>query len=661
VAKRHRRENGSILLLILFLVCFLLVPAIILIGQMGINNVGRVRTQSVVEAAGLVAANDLSRIIINDPNFGYVALSNYPPIGKATCAPDGEPLPVVGINTLVGTVRQNTIIAHELGNVTMISLAETDRTRMEETIKELNATIKAALTTDGKVSEGNRARESSRGSNGSNGSGGSNGSKVNTSNTANTGYSGINANTGCTESNGYTGCTESNGYTGCTESNGSIRSNSASGRNSKWIDIYGAQIQPVDDVTAFLKANLPKDVTLESVKLTNGWLSDGGDSTVALPQPLSLAQVKPQAIRAGKYRAFTDIPAASHSFTFAGLGPSSSLVGPATFHEADAKHICSIVKIECIVTLKNTGQTQLGTNAGMTLQTVACSQPFAMPEAGPTGAMTLRFSGGPVSGLQNWRDFLAGGFHDTQINNYEAVGGDYPVDHGAQIIASTPQLQPNTSQLFAEHLYYWLRNGHLRPRIDAVLAMINDSFRSGPAQIYAYEFAKDGSISRRIIARDPFPIGVTSDAQSQTVVDTSIQGGLNPIIIFRDDVKNLGTVNGGQHAGQPLAGYPLNWCELADYGGDEHLAAGLDKGRLGTRLTVVDPSGAAVPEEAINNPIYNLFQTFEGKHLSLQPRRSFYSGGLALDIEIGGTSEQPPLSAVLNIPSKRYILAHRKI
>jgi hypothetical protein len=595
------------LLLILFLVCFIVVPAVILIGQMALYNVARVRTQTAVEAAGLVAANDLSRIIINDPNFGYVSLSNYPPIGKATCAPDGEPLPVLGINTLVGTVRQNTIIAHELNNKTMAFLAETDKSKMESTIKDLNATIKAALAESSKES---------------------------------------------------------------------------------WIDIQGAKVQPVKDVTAFLEANLPKDMRLKSVKLTNGWLTDGGDSTVAIAQPLRLAQVPPQAIRAGKYKAFTDVPAVGKSFTFAGLGPSSSLVSATTFQQADGKHICSVVKIECTMTLENVSQplAPFGVNACSEVHTIACCQPFSMPDVGPTGAMTLRFSGGPVAGLQNWHDFLAGGFHDNQITTYDAVGGDYPVDHQAHMIASDPLLPPNTSQQFAEHLYYWLRNGHLRPRIDAILDMINDSFRSAPAQIYAYEFARGGTISRRIIARDPFPIGVTAESQNQTVVDTSIQGGLTPIIVFRDDVKNLGSVHGGRHAGQPLAGYPLNWCELSDYGGDEHIAAGLDKGRLGTRLTLVDPSGTALPEEAINDPNFALFQSFEGKRLFLQPRRSFYSGGLALDIEIGGTSESPPtmtatsgpapsvravptptaggplsLPAILNVPSKRWIFANRKI
>jgi hypothetical protein len=616
--KQLRRCGGSILLLMLLGFCFVIVPAAVLMTQLSLYSVDKGRTQAAVEAAGLVAANDLSKIIINDPNFGYVSLSNYPPIGKATCAEDGEPLPVVSINTLVGTVRQNTIIARQLNNKTMLALSEQDRTRMQSTIKTLNGTLKAALAAEGK---------------------------------------------------------------------------------EHFTDIQGASVQPAADVTAFLKANLPAGVRLQSIKLTNGWLAGGADSSISLPQPPALAQIKADASRAGKYKAFSDIPVENDSFTFAGLGSTSTIVSNATFQPADDKHICSIVKVECTVALDNIFQplAPFGLSGPSQVQAVACSQPFTMPDVGPTGALTLRFSSGPVVGLQSWSDFLGGGFHDNQITTYEATGGDYPTDHEARMIAAEPRLPPSTSQQFAEHLYYWLRNGHLRPRIDAVLAMINDPFRSGPAQIYAYEFAKNGSISRRIIARDPFPIGVTSDSQNQTVVDTSIQGGLSPIIVFRDDVKMLGTTHGGQHAGQPLAGYPLNWCEIPEYGGDEHMAGTLEKGRLGTGLAIIDPRGTATAEEAINDANFSLFQSASGKRLFLQPRRSFYSGGLALDIEIGGTGNgQPvevaasapalniqtqqmptgpgfstptpgpisltrPIPAVLNVPNKLYLFANRKI
>jgi len=243
--------------------------------------------------------------------------------------------------------------------------------------------------------------------------------------------------------------------------------------------------------------------------------------------------------------------------------------------------------------------------------------------------------------MQSWSDLLKReGFQDRKITTYDVVSGDYPLDGEARMVPHYSEMQLGAAQQFSENLYCWLRNGCLRPRIDAVLAMVTESFKSDPTQIYAYEFAKDGNISRRILEKDPFPVGVTADEQFSSTVDTRIQNGVSPIIIFRNNVKRLGTEHGGKHAGQPLAGNPLNWCEIPEYGGDEHQALGLGKGRLGTGLTLLDPTGSVDPEQAIFDKNFSLFRQLDGKGMCMQPRRSFYSGGLALDIEVGGTT--PP-------------------
>ena len=120
----------------------------------------------------------------------------------------------------------------------------------------------------------------------------------------------------------------------------------------------------------------------------------------------------------------------------------------------------------------------------------------------------------------------------TKSPHMMSAGGDYPTNHQATMAAQQPVLPPTTTQQFAEHLYYWLRNGHTRPNIDAVIAMVDESFKSGPNQIYAYEFAADGSISRRIISKDPFPIGVTADGQTQTMARHDSPGGHHPDYYF---------------------------------------------------------------------------------------------------------------------------------
>lgn len=577
--QKSRQKEGNVLIIVLIVICFILVPLLVVISQTGFYVIDRDRVQSSVDAAGLVAANDLSRIIINDENFGWVSLSNYPPIGRATCARDGEPLPVTGINTLVGTIRQNTIIASVLGNTTMRHLAETDRKAMQATIDEINNMIKSALAGKGR---------------------------------------------------------------------------------GKDIDIHGAKVDPARDAHDFLASHLPNNVRLESMTLTNGWLEGGGMTTIGIPQPEQFGQVKPDEARAGNYKAFIDIPAEGKSFTFAGLGPSSRLVSNSEFRPADGKHINTIVKIDCVLSRQNPLLPFLPTaDPKSKFRCVAYCQPFTQPDVGPKGLMTLRFSGQPVPGLLSWKDFLTeGNFRDRQVTTYDVVGGDFPVDKGSALNRFEPMMPAGTAQQFAEHLYYWLRNGHLQPKLGAVLDMVNAPFKTGLKDIYAYEFARDGSISHRVLERDPFPPGVTADSQLSSMADTRIQGGLAPIIIFRDNVKNLGTEHGGKHGGQPIAGYPLNWCELREFGGDEHIAMALGKGKLGTQLMLTNPDAAEKSLDQDGSSI-NLFQKLDGKDLTLQPRRTFYSGGLALDIEIGGIRDFQP--STLDIPSKRKFWGHRRI
>ena len=145
---RVRKKHGNITTLVVCVICFVILPAVLLVTQINLYMVDRARTQNVLEAASLLAANDLSRIVLNDPNFGFVSLSNYPPVGKATFAADGEPLPVTGINTLTGTVRQNTILAIELDNATMKCLADQDRENLGSAIKQLNACFEGTTRGD---------------------------------------------------------------------------------------------------------------------------------------------------------------------------------------------------------------------------------------------------------------------------------------------------------------------------------------------------------------------------------------------------------------------------------------------------------------------------------------------------------------------------------
>src|SRR5579883_949851 len=119
---RHRSSRGSLLLL---LIC--LVPLVALVFVFAVKCVAVViaheRHVAAAQAAALTAAKDLSRIVIDDPYFGYISLADQPPIGNGTLAEDGEPLPVTGINTIIGTARLDYIIANAIGDDDLISEA----------------------------------------------------------------------------------------------------------------------------------------------------------------------------------------------------------------------------------------------------------------------------------------------------------------------------------------------------------------------------------------------------------------------------------------------------------------------------------------------------------------------------------------------------------
>lgn len=99
------------------------------------------------EAASMTAARDLATIVISDPNFGWVALTDWPAGSKTVC-PSG-PVPVLGINTILATCRSNLIVAQQLQNQEMITLAQNDIAAANKTVQTLQAACQASLTKKG--------------------------------------------------------------------------------------------------------------------------------------------------------------------------------------------------------------------------------------------------------------------------------------------------------------------------------------------------------------------------------------------------------------------------------------------------------------------------------------------------------------------------------
>lgn len=121
-------------------------------GAAMLKYVGQTRqAEAAAEAASLAASRELSSVVVLDPNYGYISLSDYAPSSCALVADDGKPLPVTGINTLLGTARTSMLVARNLNNEEYLRLARLDARRTRAAARRLVVALKLALKEDSRA------------------------------------------------------------------------------------------------------------------------------------------------------------------------------------------------------------------------------------------------------------------------------------------------------------------------------------------------------------------------------------------------------------------------------------------------------------------------------------------------------------------------------
>lgn len=120
-SKKVRNRQGRVSNLPILIAFIMLVAA----GSLLFMSSNRTDRSPVQEAA-LEAARQMSDIIVNSPECGFVGLSYSAPAGKGTESADKFGVTVRGINDIIGTVRLDLIIADKLGQPLMEEFAESD-------------------------------------------------------------------------------------------------------------------------------------------------------------------------------------------------------------------------------------------------------------------------------------------------------------------------------------------------------------------------------------------------------------------------------------------------------------------------------------------------------------------------------------------------------
>jgi len=100
--------------------------------------------RAATESAALACSRELARIVIDDPHFGFVALTEQPS-GSRTRGYSGDPVPIKGINSLTANLRQNQILASSLRCEQMECRVEEDRQALSTTKKLLSEAWRDAM------------------------------------------------------------------------------------------------------------------------------------------------------------------------------------------------------------------------------------------------------------------------------------------------------------------------------------------------------------------------------------------------------------------------------------------------------------------------------------------------------------------------------------
>ncbi len=153
---RMRQAKGNMLaLMAACMVCFMILLLFALSYVRLLGSHGEQKTA--IDSAALAAAKDLSRIVINDPNFGYIGFSDSAPVGTGTKAGDNYYMPVSSINSLMGTIRLDLTIANAINNPEMKALAQRDLTNLKTAKDALIAQMNSAMLPGGVAHDGDGA------------------------------------------------------------------------------------------------------------------------------------------------------------------------------------------------------------------------------------------------------------------------------------------------------------------------------------------------------------------------------------------------------------------------------------------------------------------------------------------------------------------------
>lgn len=437
-----RSQTGN--MIVLSVACTLGILAII--GFFGLGYVRLLGSHSeqrtAIESAAMTAAMDMSRIVINTPEYGYVGLSDAAPSGSYTdpVGGDGYSNSVHSINTLLGTARLDLMIASVIPNIqgnnsstpepvmTALALKDLQKTYSVQTQLQ-NALLDAVKPNPAKTYYDNQ------------------GVQVNVYQDALAAYQ-----------KNPSRMTGKGGY-----ANGTLN-------------------------------------------LSLGYLSKGMVTNVNVPlgAPNSLPALTSSQQANNCYKAYVNCPFGGQDFYFAGIGDSVRLVDKKDWvaNLSNLPNTLPTPPLACIVKAEADNNLKAGSNSmsDTTLHAMACAAPANVYDPKPhPGIMTISFPDGQVFDFTSMADL----FSDPQMNKnsnqttcYTSPNGDYPTDPSTSLTPnpggwplaspaspSNGQAGPCAADYCKLAFYDWIRRAGTQANITAVQQIYTHPFDAPGADI----------------------------------------------------------------------------------------------------------------------------------------------------------------------------------
>jgi hypothetical protein len=463
----------------------------------------RHQAEIAAEAAALAAAQELSKIVIYDPSYGYISLSDYAPSAgnDRLRAEDGKPLPVTSINTLLAGARLNMLMAQSLNNEEYIRLARLDARGTREAARRLCRSLKLAL---GQQKQDLLSQD---------------GKTVYPYLTAKQAF--------------YASLVRTRGYDQVKLKNLKLElGNLADGCTTN-------TVLPQPEKLAELGANKTKE----------GLYKSGVDLPVA-GESFIFCAVDKQARLVAKNQFNNKANALSTSSS--SLLSSSS--APSNFHTSQELSTYtpeSIVRAQ--VELEVLGEQ----NDWGKLFANACAVPYALADNTTAGIMIIGLPDGCPGGYLSLLDLINDPRNSrNKLELFRAQGGDYPLDQTASL-QKEDEHGRSLSHIFIQGIFDWIRTCHGRVNMAALLEVLGNRIQptSGTlsfGQSLIYRIKKDGSITVENYRQNDSSNQIVHDKQVYSLGLRSLPSANgNWTVTFRDQVRNLGEV-GGKHAGQPM-------------------------------------------------------------------------------------------------------------